>query len=200
MTKNYTILRRKLQELETKLDEAVSLPQQEHTQFDAQDIEQSFVFLKNLLSAEIALHPSKPRHLNHMDNRLTELETSFHKWVTSKTLTDDDHIETVSTCSCTESCLNDDGEASAVSGSLGFEETEMYLEDLHVEEKLPMEMVCLEAKRDVKREEKKVMLVGTYCGVMASGVVVGVALMGLVMVKFSGCFHYVEYGSFMTPT
>ena len=111
-------MQKKLKELESELDQVFSLPLEApyHQRF-SQDIQQRFLFLKNLLSAEIASHPRKPYHLQHIAQRLLELEAAFQEWDSFQT-SSPDHVEKGSTCSCTESCLNDDGEAAEGSSEL----------------------------------------------------------------------------------
>ncbi|KAG6720986.1 hypothetical protein I3842_03G089800 [Carya illinoinensis] len=121
MTKRYSILQKKLQELESELNRVYSLAAQTQTPCpDAvlEDIHQKFVFVSNLLSAELASGPSKPHHLYHIARRLSELERAFLVWdgrFKTSALNFDDNA---STCSCsTESYLDDDGEASDNLGS-----------------------------------------------------------------------------------
>ncbi|XWS36946.1 hypothetical protein CRYUN_Cryun19dG0001400 [Craigia yunnanensis] len=118
MTKRYAILQKKLKELESELDQLFSLPPETpYNQRFSQDIQQRFLFLKNLLSTEIASHPRKPYHLQYIAQRLLELEAAFQEWDSFQT-SPLDHVEKGSTCSCTESCLNDDGEAAEGSSEL----------------------------------------------------------------------------------
>ncbi|XVF11189.1 hypothetical protein REPUB_Repub08aG0004500 [Reevesia pubescens] len=120
MTKRYAILQKKLKELESELNQVFSLqPDQTpyHQRF-SQDIQQRFLFLKNLLSAEIVSSPRKPYHLQHIAQRLLELEAAFKEWDSFQTSAAPDHVEKGSTCSCTESCLNDDGQAVEGSSEL----------------------------------------------------------------------------------
>ncbi|KAJ8552796.1 hypothetical protein K7X08_020189 [Anisodus acutangulus] len=117
MTKRYGILRKKLEKLETDLNLLFSFPPDTAThEILSHGIEQQLEFLNHLLAAEIASSPSKPRHLKHIGRRLNELETAFRHW-------DDYHSQqqqsagninedAASVCSCSESCLNDDGEAA----------------------------------------------------------------------------------------
>lgn len=207
MTKRYSILQKKIQELESELNCVFSLAAQTQTHTpcpDAvlEDIHQKFVFVSNLLSAELASGPYKPHHLYHIARRLSELERAFLGWDGFKTsaLNFEDNA---STCSCsTESCLNDDGEASDDLGSpVNYEEDpERFSQGLH-EEKALVEfggglnhdnllqaelLDCLVEKRakegivgvgliekDVKGKQKKVGI-GRLCGAraMAGGVLV----------------------------
>lgn len=109
-------MQKKLEELESVLKYSVfSLAANSPcSQLVLQDINQKFVFLKNLLSAEIASHPSKPHHLHHIEHRLARLESDFNGWDGRFKTSALNNIldDTASTCSCTESGLNDDGEAS----------------------------------------------------------------------------------------
>lgn len=77
MTKRYSILQRKLQELESELSQRFSLPATTAcSQLLLEDIEQRFAFLKNLLSAEVASHPSKP-------TTCTTSNSDSHNWSTT---------------------------------------------------------------------------------------------------------------------
>lgn len=203
MTKGYSILQKKLQELESILTQVFALPPDTpYHQHYAEDIEQRFVFLKNLLSAEIASSPKKPHHLQHIGKRMVELATAFHDWDEYRSLTQD-QVEKVSTCSCTESCLNDDGGTSPELGSLGFEDPENEFDGL-MKEKEPVEMEKIRAEEkisDLKREEKGVGIgIGRFFGSMATGVVIGMVLMGFFTLKFCRCFPYVEHSVCLTPT
>ncbi|KAF7824877.1 putative transmembrane protein [Senna tora] len=51
---------------------------------------------------------------------------------------------------------------------------------------------------EIRREEKSAF--GPICGAMAFGIVVGMALMGFTMLKFSGCFPFMDQPCFITPT
>ncbi|KAK9292283.1 hypothetical protein L1049_020247 [Liquidambar formosana] len=205
MTKRYAILQKKLQELESELNQVFTFPAENPChQLLSEGIDQRFVFLNNLLSAEIASHPKKPHHLEHIAHRLVELETAFHDWDDFRTSAID-HIDTISTCSCTESCLNDDdGEGSDGLDSRVCEEDDVQVfYDGVIEEKPPEEEVVVakvEPERVVRREEVVRVWIRKYGGVMASGVLLGMVLMGLLMVRFSGCFHYIEHGFSVTPT
>ncbi|KAE8022375.1 hypothetical protein FH972_008178 [Carpinus fangiana] len=215
MTKRYSILQRKLQGLESELSQRFSLPATTAcSQLLLEDIEQRFVFLNNLLSAEVASHPSKPHHLHHIEQRLAQLEHDFRTWRSFKTsLLNHEDDGNGSRCSCTESCLNDDGEASAE------EDTERFSHGLVVgdralvefsrglnKEKALLQAGCFDslveekAEQERKGEQRRPVGVGSWCGAMAVGVVLGMALMGFVMVRFSGCFHYADPRSFLTST
>ncbi|PQQ04357.1 hypothetical protein Pyn_31270 [Prunus yedoensis var. nudiflora] len=126
MAKGSLILQKKLNEVEAQLNHVLSLPPEDPSttpcrhQLQCYDMEQRLAFVKTLLCAEMASHPSKPHHLKHMAWRLGELEKIFHDW-NSFTLTsaeldqyrvdhdgNGDGGDGRSTCSCTESCLDDD--------------------------------------------------------------------------------------------
>ena len=195
MTKrSYSILQKKLKELESVLSELLSLPPETpncNHQLYAQDIEQRFEFVRKLLSAEItSSNPKKRYHLQHVARGLAELESIFKEWDNYKALTVTEHFEPpVSTCSCAESCVNDDdGDGDGDVSPKSYEGL-MEEEVNNVGE---------------KKEEKRVIIgvLGKYVGVMGAGVVIGMALMGLVIVKFSSCFNYVEHRSclLLAPT
>ncbi|RDY00283.1 hypothetical protein CR513_16541, partial [Mucuna pruriens] len=108
MTKRYKNLEAKLRELQSILDEALLLgPETQFHDSISKDIKQKLAFIGILLSAEVASHPSKPHHLHHISERLSTLERRFHQWNSSRTLSYQD-FDKDSTCSCTNSCLNDD--------------------------------------------------------------------------------------------
>lgn len=195
MTKrSYSILQKKLKELESVLSELLSLPPETpnyNHQLYAQDIEQRFEFVRKLLSAEItSSNPKKRYHLQHIARRLAELESIFKEWDNYKALTVVEHFEPpVSTCSCAESCVNDDdGDGDGDVSPKSYEGL-MEEEVNNVGE---------------KKEEKRVIIgvLGKSVGVMGAGVVIGMALMGLVIVNFSSCFNYVEHRSclLLAPT
>ncbi|TQD98986.1 hypothetical protein C1H46_015353 [Malus baccata] len=158
MTKTYRILRKKLKELESYLESVLALPPEELAA-ECQlhhflDMAQRLSFLEKMLSAEKASSPSKPKHLEHMSRRLKELGKILSEWVDSLGLTSsgmdcehvrDDHEDVGSTCSCTESCLNDDGDATADDGVDGLSSLQQY-QDLEG---------CYEEKEEVKEEEYK---------------------------------------------
>lgn len=192
--RSYSILQKKLKELESVLSELLSLPLETpnyNHQLYAQDIEQRFEFVRKLLSAEItSSNPKKRYHLQHVARRLAELESIFKEWDNYKALTVVEHFQPpVSTCSCAESCVNDDdGDGDGDISPKSYEGL-MEEEVNNVRE---------------KKEEKRVIIgvLGEYVGVMGAGVVIGMALMGLVIVKFSSCFNYVEHRSclLLAPT
>ncbi|XP_028753505.1 uncharacterized protein LOC114713085 [Neltuma alba] len=113
MTKRCSILQSKLQELESKLHEALLLhDHDDQHQYLAEDIKQKFVFIKSLLSAEISSSPpasTTPHHLQHVARRIHQLEDAFLKWHSSRGFSGGEEFEVASSCSCTESCFNDDG-------------------------------------------------------------------------------------------
>ncbi|KAF2311717.1 hypothetical protein GH714_026353 [Hevea brasiliensis] len=188
MTKPNSILDKKLEELESKLNQVLETPYHE---LYSQDIQQSLDFLKTLLSAEITSSPSKPHHFQHIA-KISDLETAFGNWNEFRTTITHDHVkqengyvealveddekaplekegtthdyvEMFSTCSCTESCLNDEGEASP-------EMQEHVVKALVEDEKAPL-----------KRKGEKG--VGWVLGSMAGGMLIGMALMGFVMAR-----------------
>ncbi|KAF6152398.1 hypothetical protein GIB67_038021 [Kingdonia uniflora] len=106
MAKRYAILQKKLEELESDLKNVLTSETPRNTTL-SESVERKFGFARSLLTAEMESHPNKPQHLNHIDQRLTELETAFRNW-DNPGFSHFDHIDTASTCSCTESCLNED--------------------------------------------------------------------------------------------
>ncbi|WCJ36485.1 hypothetical protein M5689_017682 [Euphorbia peplus] len=109
MTKGYKILRKKLQEVETLLKKVLFLPPEtpQHEQ-DAEDIEQRLDFLNNLFTAEVSSNPENAHHLKHIGKKLVLLENVFKQWNEFRTTPDNKSLDTVSACSCNESCFNDD--------------------------------------------------------------------------------------------
>ncbi|EOY22899.1 Uncharacterized protein TCM_014933 [Theobroma cacao] len=233
--KSFTILQKKLKELESELNQVFALPPETpHHKSFSQDIQQRFLFLKNLLSAEIASRPGKP-YLQHIAQRFLELESAFQDW-DSFQASAPDHIEKGSTCSCTDSCLNDDGEAAEGSLELsladmeevaepsaelslagwdleGSDEERMVtvpvLENLETarvseaesERRNEEERVWVEAERSMRKEETNRVWFGKYLRTLASGVVLGMVMMGCLMVRLSGCFHYAsDYTFRLSPT
>ncbi|KAA0037648.1 hypothetical protein E6C27_scaffold277G003110 [Cucumis melo var. makuwa] len=187
MTKTYAILQKKLQELELQLSHN-NLTTIIHPSL-SQEFHQKFLFVANLLSAEIASCPTElmPRRLRHMARRLAQLEAGF--W-SPDMLADNGHVNDSSTCWCTESCLNDDSEV--VSGSSCLED-EMEGGECFYE--------CVEGEKEEK-EERKIVGVGKLNGAMASGFVIGMVLMGVAVfsIEFFGYFQVQQNGGFVIPT
>ncbi|KAF3433141.1 hypothetical protein FNV43_RR24243 [Rhamnella rubrinervis] len=227
MTKRYSILQKKLQELDSQLVNICSLqadPPITHRLL-AQDFEQRLVFLQNLLSAEIASHPTKPHHLNHMSRRLQYIESTFRDW-DSTGPTALHHVDNASTCSCTESCLNDDGEVLSPDDDDGLgspvDSQGNFLEDRalveysmgSVENKAVPVLEfsrCLVEEVDKGKGERvtrKEFEAGStrvggalLCGAVTTGMVLGIALTSLCMLLFSGGFPYaIDADHFLTPT
>ncbi|KAE8693157.1 putative BCL-2-associated athanoprotein 7 [Hibiscus syriacus] len=228
MTKRYTILQKKLKELESQLNQVLSLPLNTQChQSLSQDIQQRFLFLNNLLSAEVASRPRNPFHLQHITGRLLELEAAFKEWDSFQSSAPD-HVEKGSPCSCTESCLNDDGEeveaaeegsselislsdleqAAEASTELGlvagldFEGFKEQDEMEHVEKEMKEEKNWVEeTKRSMVREGERN---GVWFGKsLACGVLIGMILMAVLMVRFSGCcrcYEGTDYTDSLRPT
>ncbi|TXG70701.1 hypothetical protein EZV62_005636 [Acer yangbiense] len=180
--RSYSILQKKLQELETQLTEAFSLPPEApYRHFYTQEIDQKFVFLNTLLSAEIAsTSPKKPFNLNHIAQRVVELEAEFREWdngdvnVRDSTIVDDHghhNFETGSTCSYHNN--NDD--------HVDDHDKEEDTDDVVAESFSGGEEQVVKSSREENNNNKKkrvrVSSVGKYLVVMASGVVIGMALM-----------------------
>lgn len=202
MTKRYKTLQKKLKELKAELIYVFSLPGEKapYHQLLCEEIEQRFLFIKKLLSAEIASHPSKPHHLHHIARRLSEYESAFREW--------DDHMrstatavvnnfdDTASVCSCDDSCRNDDGEAYCDNddGLVSFPEG---LVDVNVEQDLEKIKGESEGNHMIMKQVKAK---GGYFGALISGMVLGAVLMGVTMLQFSGCFYFPVRESFLIPT
>ncbi|GMJ05958.1 hypothetical protein HRI_004265000 [Hibiscus trionum] len=226
MTKRYTILQKKLKDLESQLNQALSLPPNTPShQTLSQDIQQRFLFLNNLLSAELSSGPTNPFHLQHIANRVLELEAVFKDWDTFQS-SGLDHVYKGSACSCTESCLNDDDEAAADEGSSelislsdleqaaeastelrlvggldfqGFkeqDEAELEHVEKHEMSEREEEDWVEEAKRSVVREEEEELNGVRLGSCLASGVLIGMILMAVFMAVFSGCFPCYEVSDY----
>lgn len=185
MTKTCAILQKKLQELELQLSHN-NLTTIIHPSL-SQEFHQKLLFVTNLLSAEIASCPTKPRHLKHIARRLSQLEAAF---CDSDLL--DDHVDDSSTCSCTESCLNDDGDAASQGPSSCLED-EMEGGEYFYE--------CVKDEKEEK-EEREILGVGKLCGAMASGFLIGMVIMDFAVffIVFFGYFQVQQNGGFVTPT
>ncbi|KAF8008672.1 hypothetical protein BT93_K2361 [Corymbia citriodora subsp. variegata] len=200
MTKRYFMLQRKLEDTESELKTVFSLPASEtpSRQFLSECIRQRLLFLNNLLSAEFASNPKQPQHLCHVARRLTDLEATFRAWDN-----DEDEAgpaEDASVCSCTESCLRDDG-------SEGGEDTK---EDSAVDEwnDLPVTeegdglAKGLESEERAKEGREKVGERGKLRRVV--NIVGGMVVVGaVVMAMFSGfVLRHLDHGDafVVTPT
>lgn len=192
----------------------------------ADGIKQRFVFLKTLLSAEQNVptanqiqDPPDHHHLKQIGLRVRELEAAFRNWDEFRHSTV--HlIDTASTCSCAESCFDDEDDVDGLtSGPVIREEPQSFIEAEKEEEEEAAAMeepeVFLDAamskeekaagaaraaRGGKKREEGRFWAWRNF-GVMASSMVVGAVLMGVVMVGFCECFHnHTLYQSFPHPT
>ncbi|XP_054814366.1 uncharacterized protein LOC129314909 [Prosopis cineraria] len=275
MTKRCSILQSKLNELESRLRDALLLhDHDDQHQFISEDIKQKFVFIKSLLSAEISSSPSSsttPHHLQHVGQRIQQLEHSFLRWDSSRDFSGGEEFEVASSCSCTESCFNDDGgDAGAELCVDAFAEPEEFPDDSkamvewkETEEcskgfdgeqnkamvkwkdeekkthKLGSFMVYEDARDhfleaegldhhgelvsgkelgnndvtlksiEIRREEGKISTrennktsseLGHVCGALSCGLVLGMVFSGFVMLRFSGCIHFVDQSYFPIPT
>ncbi|KAJ4955726.1 hypothetical protein NE237_012509 [Protea cynaroides] len=200
--RSYALLQNKLKELESELNQVMN------HQLLSESINGKFTFLKSLLSAEFQSHPQNTHHLRHISERLEELESAFKDWDTFGT-SSVDHIDTASTCSCTDSCFNDDeiqdqlqdgdggGSPPDLDPEIDFEGVIQEQE----QEQQPMATVK-QAEGCGEREERRLRNGNKVSSVM-SGVVMltAVALLGVVMASFSGSFCYkTGLEGFLTPT
>lgn len=111
MTKKKAIFQKKLEEVETQLNEILSLPEDHPNRLlVSNEFEQSLVFVKNLLYAEISSHPSsKSHHFQHFYHKLEHMEAVFRGWDGNFNFSIPDHnTDDDSSCSCTDSCFKDD--------------------------------------------------------------------------------------------
>ncbi|KAJ8536680.1 hypothetical protein K7X08_035081 [Anisodus acutangulus] len=197
MTNRYGILRKKLKKLETDLHLLFSLPPDTAThEILSHRIEQQLEFLNYLLAAEIGSCPSKPHHLKHIARRLNELETAFRHWDdynSQQQLAGNINEDAASVCSCSESCLNDDGEAAV----------ERDLADSPVNYDVPEDspVVEMEDIKYVEEEEKGIWgSNGRYFEILGCGIMIGAVCMGFIMVRFSDCFLEIQPLGVLTPT
>lgn len=138
MTKTDSVLESKLQELESILNELHHHhhPHDDQTQTPSntdlsEDFKQKLVFIKNLFSAEISSSPpSKRHHLQHVAQRIKRLEETL-QILDSRREFSYDQLEKGSSCSCTDSCINDDVEAVGEVGVTEFTEPEELSEGLN---------------------------------------------------------------------
>ncbi|CAL0329437.1 unnamed protein product [Lupinus luteus] len=203
MAKNYSILHAKVHELESIVDELFLLgPDTEsHHSLSKDIIKQKLDFIWNLLSAEVASHPSKPHHLHHISQRLEELDKTFHQWEPSPTLSHDHYFDKDSTSSCTDSCFNDDGEAHDDEkalvefngsekeiekvASFVYEDAEEWFEEFDGDREV------VESESDeMKREEIRECALGSKCFAVT-------LFVAFIMVTLS---HHVDQTSFPVPT
>ncbi|OIT31044.1 hypothetical protein A4A49_12933 [Nicotiana attenuata] len=208
MTKRYAILRKKLQKLESDLNLLFTFsPDTATHEILSHDIEQQLVFLNHLLAAEIASCPSKPRHLHHIARRLDEVETAFRHWddyhsQQSAAVHGNINDDVASVCSCSESCLNDDGEAAVadLSSPVNYDVPEE--EDFPAGEMAEVKGVEEEDAVEIDGEEKGIWgnNIGRYIGILGCGMMIGAVCMGVVMVRFSSCFFVIQPLAFLTPT
>ncbi|KAM3340590.1 hypothetical protein BC332_07937 [Capsicum chinense] len=197
MTKRYGILRKKLDKLESNLHLLFTFsPATTTHDILSHGIEQQLEFLNHLLAAEIASCPSKPRHLHHIARRLNELETAFLHSQQQLDGNFNDH-DAASVCSCSESCLNDDGEA-AVEHFFGDSIVNNY--DVPEEDSPVVDIKGgVEDIEEVDGEEKGSNN-GRYFGILGCGMMMGAVCMGFVMVKFYDCFLVIQPSAFLIPT
>uniref|UniRef100_A0A0V0H2E3 Putative ovule protein n=1 Tax=Solanum chacoense TaxID=4108 RepID=A0A0V0H2E3_SOLCH len=102
-----------------------------------------------------------------------------------------DH-DAASVCSCSESCINDDGEA-AVERDFG---------DSTVNYDVPEDSPVVDFKgvEEVDGEEQGYIINGRYFGVLGCGVMMGAVCVGFVMLRFYDCFLVIQPSGFLVPT
>uniref|UniRef100_A0A3Q7GAL0 DUF7610 domain-containing protein n=1 Tax=Solanum lycopersicum TaxID=4081 RepID=A0A3Q7GAL0_SOLLC len=186
MTKRYGILRKKLEKLESDLHLLFTFPPDSAThEILSHAIEQQLEFLNHLLAAEITSSPSKPRHLYHIGRRLNELETVFdlHSQQQLDGNNMNDH-DAASVCSCSQSCINDDGEAAV--------ERDSDPVNYDVPEDSPV--------KDIEEVGEGNVINGRYFGVLGCGVMMGAVCVGFVMLRFYDSFLVIQPSGFLVPT
>ncbi|KAL8199692.1 hypothetical protein R6Q57_013260 [Mikania cordata] len=113
MSRTHLLLHNKLHELELEL---THLPYQPPETSSSNPIAHRFrhrlLFLRNLLTAEISVHASKPNHLLHIKERLDELESTLSQRCSHMNSSDDVDGDDDLACSCMDSSLYDDGDQS----------------------------------------------------------------------------------------
>ncbi|KAI3808022.1 hypothetical protein L1987_23963 [Smallanthus sonchifolius] len=132
MTRTYLLLQKKLHELESEFTHlSKHRPETSSPNPVADEFQHRLVFLRNLFTAEIALHPLKPNHLDQINGRLDELEAAFHHRYTHKNSFDGIHGDDDLMSSCIEPSLNYGGEMEGMGDeeSVGvYEASEMFNE------------------------------------------------------------------------
>ncbi|KAI3471049.1 hypothetical protein Pfo_027712 [Paulownia fortunei] len=195
MTQRSVILQKKLHELEFELADVFRLPP--HLQpgprhrFFFDDVEQRFIFLKNLLSAEVASRPQNTDQLHEIGEKLTGLEAAFRGWDKYRTSALNIYLDdTLSVCSdCTQTLLNDDVEANAVLGS----DSPVVVAESFDGQESPEKWL----DENVKKEESGRIWgkFGKYCGVFGGGMIIG----AICMIKFSSSSDFIQYEAFLLP-
>ncbi|CAN4101841.1 unnamed protein product [Withania somnifera] len=183
MTKRYGVLQKKLEKMESDLHLLYTFPPDTAThEILSHGIEQQLDFLNHLLAAEIASCPSKPRHLHHIARRLNQLETVFIHSQQQSQGNIGDH-DAASVCSCSELCLNDDGQADV--------ERELAESPVNYEDS---PVVDIKSVEKVDKEEKGNN--GRYFGILCCGIMI----MGFVMLRFNDCFLVIQPTGSLVPT
>ncbi|KAK9914040.1 hypothetical protein M0R45_037838 [Rubus argutus] len=227
--KRCSILPKKLRELDLLVNNASLQPKNPGFQLIMEDIEQRLSFVKNLLSAEIASHPEKQHHLENMSQRVGELEAAYRDWGTGSVTTTStlDHVDNVhddndddraSKCSCLqdEENVSDDLESTLGQDKEGVCDDLMkampvtVFNNLLFEENVSDDVVSynngsmVEDGKEVRVDDvdlkKKGLGFGKLCGAVASGVVIGMVSMCLMMMESSEYDGYGGHGNFLTPT
>ncbi|GMH08790.1 hypothetical protein Nepgr_010630 [Nepenthes gracilis] len=220
----YAILQKKLEELESQRNAFLEEKPCGEQLIVSEEMEQRISFIKNLLAAELKAasqsNQKQPLHrLAHLAHRLQILEAAFrnnsdddclaaadssitvHNDVISDDLGSDS--DSCPTCSCTDSCRNDDdddrGEFDSTAGLMAVYDNPVFscghsalIEAFGEDEE--------EEERDVRSVETEAPRFAGGCGYwrgVGSAMMVGAVLMGMAMV--SDYFYLLAYPPLFPP-
>lgn len=188
------ILQTKLKDLESMLDNAILRGLERHSH---EDIQETFTCIGNLVSGD----STQPQHLHHFTQKLESLRKSFNErdgtfTTFSNPVFDQDSI---SNSGSSTSCMNDnEGQEVNDTGSIVFNNPE-FVGDKKAMDEVKEKDSCLKEEKKNELEKVKRGFGKNYC-VLASGIGIGMILMGFIMVNISGCFQYVEQNFVAIPT